>query len=495
MEEETGNASNKIDSTNDSPLTAKKRKKSKENKPETAINQNVIIELQKQLNLLKAELNNLNEENVKLKKEIRSLTKNKNEVSNLKQIKKKKNTPNNQENRFEILNTVENNMEVENTPEEYNEIKNVSVAKNRSASEILQKMQSENKIRKEQQNLFKKVVANEVLPTKSRMPPINVFQQSARDTALLIQDKLNIEKFSIKNKANGGFALFTENLNDYLKIKDLLNTANTQYFSFTPKELKMRSLVLKGLDKDENEKDIIEYINNSHPNVMIENVSRMTTPRSRKENIRLPHLVIRFKNGQDLREVRQIRYINFQRVTWEDLQKTEIVIQCLNCQRFGHAAANCQMGYRCVKCSEKHAPGKCEITKTDNNDKVFCVLCQQIGHPASYRGCPKYKQMLNSIKSKTLANQEHKISTQKQFISNYVNKNTSFADTARNFSLKKSTPELSQTTNNVQENNASIQSSINILMNEFHLIKKQMQEYNEKTQFLMEAVKSFTHND
>lgn len=67
------------------------------------------------------------------------------------------------------------------------------------------------------------------------------------------------------------------------------------------------------------------------------------------------------------------------------------VIQCKNCQRLGHAATNCNMPYRCVKCNDKHDPGRCSCPTDIQLDKkkLFCANCNDYGHPASYRGCPK----------------------------------------------------------------------------------------------------------
>lgn len=75
-------------------------------------------------------------------------------------------------------------------------------------------------------------------------------------------------------------------------------------------------------------------------------------------------------------------------------------MQCLNCQHFGHTAKNFSRRFRCIKCPDKHEPGKCptdEHTREDiNRRKPSCVNCGK-NHPANYRGCQAY---INLIKLK-----------------------------------------------------------------------------------------------
>lgn len=43
-------------------------------------------------------------------------------------------------------------------------------------------------------------------------------------------------------------------------------------------------------------------------------------------------------------------------------------IMCACCQRAGHTAVNCNLDYRCVKCTDKHGPENCTIKKNENID-------------------------------------------------------------------------------------------------------------------------------
>ena len=84
---------------------------------------------------------------------------------------------------------------------------------------------------------------------------------------------------------------------------------------------------------------------------------------------------------------------------------------CHRCQRAGHTASNCNLDYRCVKCMNSHGAGECPIKKDEKLElsKIFCVRCKSFGHPASYKGCPKYKEIKNRIVEKMTNRTENKI--------------------------------------------------------------------------------------
>ncbi|XP_076660758.1 uncharacterized protein LOC143364146 [Halictus rubicundus] len=56
---------------------------------------------------------------------------------------------------------------------------------------------------------------------------------------------------------------------------------------------------------------------------------------------------------------------------------------------------------RCVKCDQQHNPGECKRSLASPTEKAetppYCTNCKSHGHPASYRGCPKLKEMRETI--------------------------------------------------------------------------------------------------
>lgn len=115
-----------------------------------------------------------------------------------------------------------------------------------------------------------------------------------------------------------------------------------------------------------------------------------------KDSDKLPfsHFLIQFPPGTRTKEITDTKYFLNQPVWWKRYRKKQ-AFQCFNCQRIGHPSGECNMGYRCVKCNEKHGPKQCKRTLDEqNSDQAFCVNYGKHGHPANYRGCPymKYAQ-------------------------------------------------------------------------------------------------------
>lgn len=100
-------------------------------------------------------------------------------------------------------------------------------------------------------------------------------------------------------------------------------------------------------------------------------------------------------------ELKAIHGLLYRCIHWEPLRKPEIT-QCRNCQSFFHSASNCYLPTRCVKCKENHEIGKCSLEQLaeTEREKLFCVLCNKYGHPASYRGCEKYKELKQKLRTK-----------------------------------------------------------------------------------------------
>lgn len=82
---------------------------------------------------------------------------------------------------------------------------------------------------------------------------------------------------------------------------------------------------------------------------------------------------------------------------WEKPHRPE-VMQCFNCQRFGHSSRFCMRKARCVRCPQDHARGCCAHTKEVG--KAYCVNCKIFDHPANYRQCPFYKAAIASQRLK-----------------------------------------------------------------------------------------------
>ena len=68
-------------------------------------------------------------------------------------------------------------------------------------------------------------------------------------------------------------------------------------------------------------------------------------------------------------------------------------VRCFKCQEFGHKAHTCRARKNtCSICSGPHEVKACPVKDTHRSEnKATCPNCGG-AHPASYRGCPKFKE-------------------------------------------------------------------------------------------------------
>ena len=225
---------------------------------------------------------------------------------------------------------------------------------------------------------------------RNRPPPIYT-----RDTRLdyfisLLKEK-NIDKktVTVRQIDVDNLTVHATDLDTYYMILDICKTNNIKSYTFTPKSKKLKNIVLKGLRGNFTPDDIKKELDDLEmPQVSIHKINKVIFNRNNPNNY---HFLVQLTPDSNLHELTKIKAISYQSISWEPLKKKSIY-QCTKCQRLGHSSSNCNLGYRCVKCNEKHEPGQCKTPKdSPDKNKLFCVNCETAGHPASYKGCIYFK--------------------------------------------------------------------------------------------------------
>lgn len=226
-----------------------------------------------------------------------------------------------------------------------------------------------------------------------RIPPIVVKTSIATPKIFMDKVKEYVKDGVSFKKGNESISIFTNSLVDFESIKTKL-TDVYEYFTYTPKIYKPKKMVLKGIDKSfttaEVKTELIER------GLKVTNVQNMFKKGDKSKVLDM--FLISFENDFNVNKVianRELRCICYHRVSWEKYKTLNNVTQCHRCQKFGHAAYNCNLKYRCVKCTAIHEPGKCEKTNKDTPAK--CVNCKE-DHPANYSKC-KFFELYKKSKS------------------------------------------------------------------------------------------------
>lgn len=232
---------------------------------------------------------------------------------------------------------------------------------------------------------------------------VNVKNISSELSKILGHEEYNINILS-KHVTNIGVCT----LEDFEKLKLMLKEKGVHFYTYTPKSQRPFSVVVKGLSDTFEANEVLEYMQGLQINIRIIGLHKLGGDK----------WLFQIGRESDIRGFRNIRYILHCRVKMAKRTRRN-VIQCYNCQRFGHVSINCNMPYRCVKCSGDHGPGKCvvppknentvEIISTDRvtgqaiktvGFPVKCANCGVEGHTASAKECPKRQELLRKIAAK-----------------------------------------------------------------------------------------------
>lgn len=242
-----------------------------------------------------------------------------------------------------------------------------------------------------------------------------------------------------------GYSVKLDSLDDHSTMKQFLAQQHIPFYTYTTQDKKPLRLVLKGVHHTYTPVDITDDLASEKVKVV------SVQPMYAKGKVNMDMFIVNFEHGTKLDEVRKtVKYVCNQTITWHSFVKKDIGTQCRKCQRFGHAASNCGLEYRCVKCPHKHSPGDCPL---EDDQPATCVNCKE-NHPANFKKCAAYIKYTESLSK-----------SQKKSGNNKTNTNTSNNVISSSNNLKvKTNLSYSQVLNSKIENDPK--DNVNFLSNE-----------------------------
>lgn len=237
---------------------------------------------------------------------------------------------------------------------------------------------------------------------KVRLPPIRV-QATFKDPKHTMEAMTagSSEPVSFKIHQNG-IHILTKCEDDFNAIKQKLYASKTPFFTYTLKKERSTKIVLKGFHNSFSPLEVKEaLIANNVPVIEV-------FPMFKKGRIPIDMFLVILSQSAKINEITSsIKCVLNQPIQWEAFERRNIGTQCRKCQQFGHAASNCGMEYRCVKCTHKHNPNECLL---EDNSLACCVNCKE-NHTANDRNCKVYKEYVSKIKKNVSNSCYHKIKT------------------------------------------------------------------------------------
>ncbi|KAI8130892.1 Nucleic-acid-binding protein from transposon X-element [Lucilia cuprina] len=305
------------------------------------------------------------------------------------------------------------------------------IQQNNKKEESINKKSNNNSLNNEKNNNMNNPTTNNQIKNK-KIPPLNIYDVDIDQLIEFIKEGLKIKEFKIRefNRGNNKkLSLFMTSLTDYERVKKHLQTTRANFYTFTPKNEKTKTVLLKGLSANIETNEILnELLRFENENLKFIKVSQFATNKSTQNDINLPIFLIQISGNSKISELKSIKVLLHRCIYWEPLRKQGIP-QCRRCQNFFHSAANCYKPPRCVKCNQSHESSACALKIPPNErEKLFCVLCNKHGHPASYKGCEKYKELQKRLQNKKQMMKQNRINKPHMFLNN----NISYANILKN---------------------------------------------------------------
>lgn len=240
------------------------------------------------------------------------------------------------------------------------------------------------------------------------LPPIITNHVNISHLLRSMRDKnINIKITNNRDKAT----IKTSTKSDYDAVAKYLSEQKYEFFSFTPKEERSVLLILKGLNNTMVLDDVTNDLKDLLPSLPNGALSKHIINKKSTDNF-----ILKLPNNFDVSKILEINYICSQKIHWERF-KINGVAQCKRCQGFKHVAKNCNKAYNCVKCLDVHEPGECN-RKDRNEGLPKCINCKG-DHPANYKNCPIFKDVLQSrqklqqqnrdVNNRNLVNSNHNV--------------------------------------------------------------------------------------
>ena len=332
-------------------------------------------------------------------------------------------------------------------------------------------------------------VSNSQENNKLRPPAINVHNVQIKKIIETLNVKVDTNCYYIKTSHDNNHVIYPDNTVNHTKIIDALKLAQIQFFTYTPKNLQKKHLVLKGLNNDFNHDEVLTEINKLNlTNITIEKIEKMKINTSRRNNsdVTVNNFIIHLSNDSNIQQLTSVRKLLNQIIRWEPLRKKKI-FQCYRCQRVGHASINCSLPARCVKCGSAHAKGECTLKEKINKD-VKCANCGEVGHPASYRGCSYLKHVENQYNQARLQNKEKHKERLRRFY-NTTSSNMSYANiTAGRSGFQFDAAPRQHQYNEFNEIQTMKNEIIGALNSKFDIVMQQVNDNTNKIDYILSQI-------
>ncbi|GFX20060.1 PRE_C2HC domain-containing protein [Trichonephila clavipes] len=276
----------------------------------------------------------------------------------------------------------------------------------------------------------------EVTPTPPKVKPI--MMRLNKNYNVILQE-INRSHPNTKSKNTGSYIrIQPATVEEQDEIKKFLTIKKADHYVIEhPKIIKA---VIKGLPTTTNTADIEADL--KEKGFEVEKIAQL---RKFSTKSPLPLFMVQLKkvnkNAQDIFKIKNVNYLTVEVVPF---RRRPGASQCFNCNYFNHASKDCRMTPRCLKCGKNHKTANCTIT--ERLTTLHCINCNEDGHMATSRQCPKFPKLKSKKEEprtdKNIANQSRPVTPEVSYANICSNK------TKQQMAPREETPEMSNKSSN-----------------------------------------------
>lgn len=308
----------------------------------------------------------------------------------------------------------------------------------------------------------------------NKPPPIILYGiEDLNKLTELIEISADKSQFTYKNINKNQLKITTANIEIYKNVISTIREKGLIGHTFNRKDKRPYRIVIRNLHHTTPLSSIKEAIEETGNTIDGEIINARYGPDKKPTST----FFVNVSPGPNNKAVKDIKVIYHQIVNIEDPRKRNTVVQCQRCQQYGHTKNYCMKPYRCVKCAEAHKTSECP--KVDRNTPATCALCLG-SHPANYKGCEVYKEILARKTAKRLPLRSLKSTNQALHI---AEGNTALAPKPEN-AMKKSYSQASKHGLDSQ----SAQPNVDLQPNSLKLIEQIFSKQSEKIDLVLQQM-------
>jgi hypothetical protein len=201
-----------------------------------------------------------------------------------------------------------------------------------------------------------------------------------------IEQVVNRSNYTLKIINNDTVKIITTKLEYHKVILDILKDKKVEFHTYQARQHRAYRVVIRNLQHSvqlELAREDIERMGHK--------IRNLWNIRHRVTGNPLSLFFLDIEPADNNNEIYHIEYLQTMRVRIEPPhQKKNNIPQCKRCQAYFHTKVYCEHRPRCVKCGKSHSTEECTLPKAQ---PAKCLHCYE-SHPASYRGCKVYQEII-----------------------------------------------------------------------------------------------------